>query len=101
MPPTEAVLVLATVLFVIGTLGVVVRRNLIFVLMSIEIMLNAAGLAFVAGSAKHGDPDGQVFYLVILAVAAAEVAVGLALAVLVYRQHRTLDLWRLADDDAD
>lgn len=65
--------------------------------MSMEIMLNAAGLAFVAAGALHGSPDGQVFYVFILPVAAAEVAIGLALAVLLYRKFQTLDLWSISD----
>lgn len=91
---------LAAVLFSIGAIGVITRRNFLFVLMSLEIMLNAAGLAFVAGSALHagspGQADGQIFYLFILPVAAAEVAIGLALALLLYQKYRTLDLWALA-----
>lgn len=97
MPFAEPALVVASILFLIGALGVVVRRNLLFVLMSLEIMLNAAGLAFVAASALHGEPDGQIFFFFILPVAAAEVAIGLALAVLMYRKFRTLDLWSIAD----
>jgi NADH-quinone oxidoreductase subunit K len=93
----EPALVVASILFLIGAVGVVVRRNLLFVLMSLEIMLNAAGLAFVAASALHGQPDGQIFFLFILPVAAAEVAIGLALAVLIYRKFKTLDLWSIAD----
>ncbi len=98
MPNAEAAIVLAAILFAIGVCGVVVRRNLLFVLMSVEIMLNAAGLAFVAGSALHGKPDGQMFFLFILPVAAAEVAIGLALALLLYQSYRTLDLWRIAEE---
>lgn len=89
-------LILAAILFGIGTVGVIVRRNLLFVLMSIEIMLNAAGLAFIAGSAIHGAPEGQLFYLFILPVAAAEVAIGLALAMLIFQKFQTLDLWTIA-----
>ena len=97
MPYAEPALIVASILFLIGAVGLVVRRNLLFVLMSLEIMMNAAGLAFVAGSAIHGEPDGQIFFLFILPVAAAEVAIGLALAVLIYRKFRTLDLWSIAD----
>lgn len=93
----EPALIVASILFVIGAIGVITRRNLLFVLMSLEIMMNAAGLAFVAASALHGSSDGQVFFLFILPVAAAEVAIGLALSVLVYRQYKTLDLWSIAD----
>ena len=72
-------LVVAALLFAIGLVGLLVRRNVLFMLMSIEIMLNAAGLAFVVAGARWGEPDGQVMFLFILAMAAAEVAVGLAL----------------------
>jgi NADH-quinone oxidoreductase subunit K len=79
------------VLFVIGLIGVLVRRNLIFMLMSIEIMLNAAGLAFVAAGARWGAPDGQIMFLFIVAMAAAEVSVGLALVLQFYHRLKTLD----------
>jgi len=71
--------------------GLLVRRNLLFVLMSIEVMLNAAGLAFVAAGSRWGQPDGQVMFLFILAMAAAEVSVGLALVLLLYQRHQSLD----------
>lgn len=100
MSAPQIALALSAMLFTLGAVGVICRRNLLFVLMSIEIMLNAAGLAFVAGSAMHGDlaikADGQVFFLFILPVAAAEVAIGLALALILYQRYRTLDLWALA-----
>jgi NADH-quinone oxidoreductase subunit K len=83
---------LAGILFSLGLTGLLVRRNLIFVLMSLEVMLNAAGLAFVvAGSGWH-QADGQVMFMFILTVAAAEVAVGLALVLQIYRRLRTLDV---------
>jgi NADH-quinone oxidoreductase subunit K len=78
-------------LFALGLIGLLVRRNLLFILMSIEVMLNAAGLAFVAGGARWGQADGQVMFLFILAVAAAEVAVGLALLLRLYHQFQSLD----------
>jgi len=89
--PLEHGLLLATVLFALGLLGVLVRRNVIFILMSIEIMLNAAGLAFVVAGARWQQPDGQVMFLFILAMAAAEVSVGLALVLQLYHRFRTLD----------
>jgi NADH-quinone oxidoreductase subunit K len=89
-------LILAAILFCIGAAGVVLRRNLIFVLMSLEIMMNSAALAFVAAGRMHASLDGGVMFLMILSVAAAEVAIGLALAVLLYQRHRTLDLSALA-----
>ena len=82
---------LAAVLFALGLVGVLVRRNVIFMLMSIEVMLNAAGLAFVVAGARWGQPDGQVMFLFILAMAAAEVSVGLALVLQFYHQYQSLD----------
>ena len=67
------------------------RRNLIFILMSIEIMLNGAGVAFVAAGSRWGQPDGQIMFLFILAMAAAEVSVGLALVLRLYHLHHNLD----------
>jgi NADH-quinone oxidoreductase subunit K len=84
-------LALAAILFALGVVGVLVRRNVIFMLMSIEIMLNAAGLAFVVAGSKWAQPDGQVMFIFILAVAAAEVSVGLALVLQLYRRLGTLD----------
>ncbi len=84
-------LALAALLFALGTIGLLVRRNLAVVLMSIEVMLNAAGLAFVAAGARFGQADGQVFFLLVLAMAAAEVAVGLALLLALRRRTETLD----------
>jgi len=81
---------LAMLLFGIGLLGVMVRRNLVFLLLSIEIMLNAAALAFIVAGAKWGQADGQVAYLFVLTVAAAEVAVGLALVLRLHETARTL-----------
>jgi len=71
--------------------GLLVRRNLVFILMSIEVMLNAAGLAFVVAATRWGQPDGQVMFLFILAVAAAEVSVGLALVLRQYHIQKSLD----------
>lgn len=82
---------IASVLFVLGLAGVLMRRNLVFVLMSVEIMLNAANLALVSGGARWGQPDGQVLALFVFAVAAAEVAVGLALVLRLRHTFRTLD----------
>jgi NADH-quinone oxidoreductase subunit K len=71
--------------------GLLVRRNLVFILMSIEIMLNAAGLAFVAAGTRWAQADGQVMFIFILAMAASEVSVGLALVLALYRQNESLD----------
>jgi NADH-quinone oxidoreductase subunit K len=84
-------LIVSAVLFGLGLLGLLVRRNLVFTLMSIEVMLNAAGLAFVVAGARWGQPDGQVMFLFILTTAAAEVAVGLALLVQLYHRLHTVD----------
>lgn len=84
-------MLLAAILFGLGLAGLLGRRNVIFILMSLEVMLNAAGLAFVAAGARWGQADGQVMYLFILAVAAAEVAVGLALALRMFRIFKSLD----------
>ena len=82
---------LAGILFMLGLAGVIARRNIVFVLMSLEVMLNAAGVAFIAAGARWRQPDGQVVFLFILAMAAAEVSVGLALILQVYRRFKTLD----------
>ena len=91
----NAVLIVAAILFVLGFIGVLTRKNILFMLISVEIMLNASGLAFVAASAKWQQPDGQVMFLFILAMAAAEVSVGLALVLQVYHQYKTLDIEKL------
>ncbi len=88
---SETVLILSAVLFTTGLAGVLVRRNLIYVLMSVEIMLNAAGMAFIAAGSKWEQPDGQVMFIFILTMAAAEVAVGLALILRIFRKFQTLD----------
>lgn len=84
-------LLLAAILFLLGLIGVLVRRNILFVLMSAEIMLNAAGLAFVVAGAHWMQAEGQVMFIFILAMAAAEVSVGLALILQMHRQHKTVD----------
>ena len=89
---SQSVLIVATILFVLGLIGVLTRKNIIFILISIEIMLNAAGLAFVAAGSRWGQPDGQVMFLFILAMAAAEISVALALVMQAHHQHKTLDV---------
>ena len=89
--PMEHGLILATILFVLGLIGVLVRRNIVFMLMSVEIMLNAVGLAFVVAGARWGQVDGQVMFIFILTMAAAEVSVGLALVLQMYNSFKTLD----------
>lgn len=84
-------------LFALGLAGVLMRRDLVFVLMSVEIMLNGAGVAFVAAGSRWGQPDGQIMFLFILAMAAAEVAIGLALVLRLYRHHHNLDADAISD----
>jgi NADH-quinone oxidoreductase subunit K len=84
-------LVIAGVLFALGLIGLLVRRNIIYMLMSIEIMLNAAGLAFIVAASRWGQADGQIMFIIILSTAAAEVAVGLALVLRFYSRFKTLD----------
>ena len=88
----NAALLLSAVLFVLGLVGVLIRRNILIMLISVEIMLNAAGMAFVVGSAKWHQTDGQIMYLFILAMTAAEVSVALALVLQMNHQHKTLDI---------
>ncbi len=85
-------LILSGVLFSIGSLGVLIRRNPLIMFMSIELMLNAANLAFVAFSRYLNNLDGQVIVFVVLTVAAAEVAIGLAIIVAVFRARATVDV---------
>jgi NADH-quinone oxidoreductase subunit K len=87
----QQALMLAGILFALGVTGLLVRRNLVFILMSIEIMLNAAGLAFVAAGMRWTQADGQVMFIFILTMAASEVSVGLALLLALYRQNESLD----------
>ena len=82
----------AAILFTLGLAGLLARRNVIFTLMSIEVMLNAAGLGFVSAGARWGQADGQVMFLFILAMAAAEVSVGLALVLRLYHLYKSLDV---------
>lgn len=90
--PIDQGILLAAVLFCIGLTGVIVRRNIIFMLMSIEVMLNAAGLAFIMAGAHNGDPDGQIMFMLILAISAAEIAVGLGLVLQLYKHFGSLDV---------
>lgn len=83
---------LSTILFTIGAIGVLVRRNAIIIFMSIEMMLNAANLAFVAFARHLGDLDGQVLVFFVITVAAAEVAVGLALIVTIFRSKHSINI---------
>ncbi len=89
--PYGALLFLSSLLFFLGLICAVTRRNLLMILIGVEIMLNAAGIAFVGGALRWRSLDGQAFVLFLLAVAAAEVAVGLALIVYAKRQQGTVD----------
>src|SRR5690625_3336966 len=90
--PVEHALLLAVILFSIGLIGLLIRRDIIFMLLCIEIMLNAAGVAFMVAGAIHGQADGQVMFVFILTMAAAEVAVGLALIIQLFRRTGSLDV---------
>lgn len=95
MIPISSLLTLSMLLFLVGTLGFLLRRNAISAFLSIELMLNAANLAFVAFSRVHDKIDGEVIAFFVIAVAAAEVAVGLALVVALYRHLASVDLDRI------
>lgn len=90
--PVEYYLGLAAILFTIGVMGVLFRRNAIIIFMCVELMLNAVNLLLTAFSTLHGDAGGQVMVFFIMAVAAAEVAVGLAILVMIYNNIRTVDI---------
>lgn len=89
---TEAYLLLSAVLFVIGVLGFLVRKNALTVFMSVELMLNAVNLSFVAFARQFQHFDGQIFVFFVMAVAAAEVAVGLAIIIDIFRSRRSVDI---------
>src|ERR1700742_532932 len=90
--PIQHAIILAAILFTLGLAGLITRRNLIFTLMCIEIMLNASGLAFIAAGSRWGQPDGQIMFLFILSMAAAEVTIGLAFVLLFHRKQSELDV---------
>lgn len=90
--PLNHYIFFSTALFVIGVVGVMVRRNALIIFMSVELMLNAVNLLLTAFSAYRSDPAGQVFVFFIMAVAAAEVSVGLAIIVMIYRNNRSVDV---------
>ena len=90
--PVEHGLILAGILFSIGLMGLLVRRNVLMMLLCVEIMLNSAGLAFVTAGSALRQPDGQIMMVFILTMAAAEVAVGLALVIQFYHSFKTLDV---------
>ena len=89
--PIEHTLIVATLLFIIGLTGALMRKNLVYILLSVEIMLNAAGFMFVVAGARWMQADGQVMFIFILTMAAAEVSVGLALILRIYHNLKTMD----------
>ena len=92
MVPETYYIALSAILFTIGALGVLIRRNALIIFMSVELMLNAANLAFVAFANTYGQMSGQIIVFFVIAVAAAEVAVGLALIVVIFRTKRSINI---------
>ena len=92
MVPVTYYIALSAVLFIIGAMGVLIRRNALIIFMSVELMLNAANLVFVAFASVNNKLDGQIFVFFIMTVAAAEVAVGLALIVAIFRSKKSIDV---------
>jgi NADH-quinone oxidoreductase subunit K len=92
MVPTEYYLILSAVLFTIGVVGVLIRRNVLIIFMSVEMMLNAVNLSFVALAYHFMDLNGQIFVLMVMVVAAAEVAVGLAIVMTIVRRKDTTNI---------
>jgi NADH-quinone oxidoreductase subunit K len=95
--PIQYYLYLATILFTIGAVGVLVRRNAIVVFMCIELMLNAANLVLITFARHHGDHAGHIYVFLVMAVAAAEVAVGLAIIIAVFRDRKAINVDELRD----
>ncbi|MBT3337713.1 MAG: NADH-quinone oxidoreductase subunit NuoK [Anaerolineae bacterium] len=92
MVPVNYYIALSAILFIIGAMGVLVRRNALIIFMSVELMLNAANVALVAFSSANNSLDGQIFVFFIMTVAAAEVAVGLALIVAIFRSKNSINV---------
>jgi NADH-quinone oxidoreductase subunit K len=90
--PLSHILILASILFFIGFIGVITRKNTLFILMSLEVMLNAVGVAFIGAGSAWQQADGQVMFILILTLAAAEVALGLALLIQMQRRFKSLDI---------
>jgi NADH-quinone oxidoreductase subunit K len=90
--PMEHGLILAAMLFALGLIGIIVRRNILYVLMCIEVMMNASALAFVTAGSRWGNADGQIMFILILSLAASEASVGLAIVFQLYRRYHTLDV---------
>jgi NADH-quinone oxidoreductase subunit K len=85
-------LAVAALLFCLGLAGLMVRRNILFMLMSLEVMMNATGLAFVVAGSRWEQPDGQIMFILVITLAAAEAAIGLAILLQLYRRFNTLDV---------
>ncbi len=92
MVPLHSYLILSAILFSIGTIGVLIRRNAIVIFMCVEMMLNAVNLTFIALSKHLGNVDGQIFVFFVMTVAAAEAAVGLALMIAFYKNRESIDV---------
>jgi len=90
--PIQHGMALAAILFVLGLIGLATRRNMLFLLMSLEIMLNAAGLAFIVAGQALGEPDGQMMFILTITLAAAEASIGLGLLLQLYRRFKTVDI---------
>lgn len=90
--PMEHGLILAALLFALGLIGLIVRRNFLFILMCMEVMMNAAGLAFISAGSRWGQPDGQIMFILILSLAASEASIGLALVFQLYRRYHSVDV---------
>lgn len=95
MTPINLYIILSSILFILGAVGVLIRRNALVIFMSIELMLNAANLAFVAFARLYQNLNGQIFVFFIMTVAAAEVAVGLALIVAIFKSKHSIDVDQL------
>jgi len=90
--PMEHGLALAAILFALGLAGLLVRRNILFVLMCLEVMMNATALAFVTAGSRWAQPDGQIMFILVLSLAASEASIGLAILVQLYRRYHSLDI---------
>jgi NADH-quinone oxidoreductase subunit K len=90
--PVEHGLIVAAILFALGLTGVMVRRNILFMLISIEVMMNAAAMAFVVAGSRWLQPDGQIMFIMILSLAASEASIGLAILLRLHRQFHALDI---------
>ena len=90
--PFEHGLIVAAILFSLGLCGLLLRRNLLFILMSIEVLMNASAVAFVVAGSRYGQVDGQIMYILVISLAAAEASIGLAILLQLYRRFNTLDV---------